>query len=150
VANVLQKFSNRRTSSPSPATRRSEPQLGLRLLSLQLGLEPGELLEFEYAVHRVPPDLVDSLEASVMWYTEGKGSEDIGIHLFQRVSREELTAGTLDRPRRITCPLPSSPLSFEGRLLKIRWCVRLRLFLKDGRELTADKPFYLGHLTTDL
>lgn len=150
MANVLQKFSNRRTSTTRPATRRSEPNLGLRLLSLQPGLEPGDSLEFEYAVNRVEPQLVESLEISVMWYTEGKGSEDIGVHLFQKIDHEALTATPLDFPRRLSCQLPASPLSFEGRLLKIRWCVRLRLFLIDGRKLTADKRFYLGHLTKEL
>ncbi len=150
MANVLQKFSNRRTSTTRPAARRSEPHLSLRLLSLQPGLEPGESLEFEYAVNRVESRMVDSLEVSVMWYTEGKGSEDIGIHMFQQVGREALTAIALDQPRRLSCQLPASPLSFEGRLLKIRWCVRLRLFLTDGRELTADKQFYLGHLTREM
>ncbi len=120
------------------------------MLSLQDGLVPGEELEFEYALHRVSPELVDSLEVSVMWYTEGKGGEDIGVHLFKRIGREELMAGALDQPRRLSCELPASPLSFEGRLLKIRWCVRLRLFLRDGRELSADRLFYLGHMTTDL
>lgn len=122
----------------------------MRLLSLQPGLEPGESLEFEYAVNRVAPQLVDNLEISVMWYTEGKGSEDIGVHMFQQIGRDALTAISLDQPRRLSCKLPASPLSFEGRLLKIRWCVRLRLFLNDGRELTTDKQFYLGHLTRDL
>jgi hypothetical protein len=122
----------------------------LRLLSLQPGLEPGETLEFEYALNRVEPQLVDHVEVSVMWYTEGKGSEDIGIHMFQRIGHEALTAIALDQPHRLSCQLPASPLSFEGRLLKIRWCVRLRLFLNDGRELTTDKQFYLGHLTREL
>ena len=122
----------------------------MRLLSLQDGLVPGEALEFEYALRRVSPDLVDSLEVSVMWYTEGKGGEDIGVHFFKQIGRDELAATALDQPCRLSCELPASPLSFEGRLLKIRWCVRLRLFLNDGRELTADKLFYLGHLTTDL
>ena len=120
------------------------------MLSLQPGLESGETLEFEYALNRVEPQLVDHLEVSVMWYTEGKGSEDIGIHMFQRIGCEDLTATALDQPRRLSCQLPASPLSFEGRLLKIRWCVRMRLFLNDGRELTTDKLFYLGHLTREL
>lgn len=120
------------------------------MLALQFALEPGEQLEFEYAINRVEPELVDKLEVSVMWYTEGKGSEDIGVHLFQQVGREALTAIALNQPRRLSCQLPASPLSFEGRLLKIRWCVRLRLFLTDGRELSADKQFYLGHLTKEV
>ncbi len=122
----------------------------MRLLSLQQGLEPGELLEFEYVVNHVEPQSVEKLEVSVMWHTEGKGSEDIGIHMFQQVGREALIAISLDQPRRLSCSLPASPLSFEGRLLKIRWCVRLRLFLTDGQELATDKLFYLGPLTRDL
>lgn len=120
------------------------------MLSLQPGLEPGETLEFEYSVNRVAPELIDSLEVSVMWRTEGKGSEDIGVHMFQRVTSDELIAKALNQPSRLSCVLPTSPLSFEGRLVKIRWCIRMRLFLNDGRELTADKPFYLGHLTMEV
>ncbi len=54
--------------------------------------------------------------------------------MFQRVTKEELIAKALNQPSRLACVLPASPLSFEGKLLKIRWCVRLRLFLNDGRE----------------
>ena len=150
MAIVLPKFSNSRTSSPRRPIRRSEPAVNLRLLNLQRGLEPSEQLEFEYSIQRVAPELVDGLEISVMWLTEGKGSEDIGIHLFQRLNRDDLCDIPLEQPRQITSVLPSSPLSYEGRLLKIRWCVRLRLFLSDGREITAENPFYLGHLTREV
>jgi hypothetical protein len=150
VAIVLPKFPNRRSSAPRRPLRRSEPTVGLRLLSLQPGLEPNERLEFEYSIQRVSPELVDGLEISVMWFTEGKGSEDIGIHMFQRINREELNNVPLEQTRQISSILPSSPLSYEGRLLKLRWCVRLRLFLKDGREITAEKPFYLGPLTREV
>ncbi len=34
--------------------------------------------------------------------------------------------------------------------MKIRWCVRLRLFLKGGREISAEQPFYLGHVTREV
>lgn len=101
-------------------------------------------------MQRVTPEMVDGLEISVMWYTEGKGSEDIGIHMFQRLNREELNNVPLDQMRQISSILPSSPLSYEGRMLKIRWCVRLRLYLRDSREITAEKPFYLGHLTREV
>lgn len=150
MAIVLPKFSGRRLSSSRPLKERTEPAIGLRFLSLQQVNEPNEVLEFEYCLQRVSAQLIDRLELSVMWFTEGKGSQDIGVHLFQRVSGTQLAEVPLDQPRRLSTQLPSSPLSYEGRLLKIRWCVRLRLYLNDGREITAEQPFYLGHLTVEV
>lgn len=149
MAIVLSKFSNRSTST-SRQIRRSEPAVGLRLLNLQPAVEPNERLEFEFSIQRVASKLIDGLEISVMWITEGKGTEDFGIYMFQRLKSDELSEIPLDQPRQISTLLPSSPLSYEGKLVKIRWCVRLRLFLKDGREFTAEKPFYLGHVTREV
>jgi hypothetical protein len=36
-------------------------------------------------------------------------------------------------------------LSYEGELLTIRWCVRLRAFLRGGREACLEHPFRLGN-----
>ena len=41
----------------------------------------------------------------------------------------------LDRPAEVL---------YEGLILKIRWCVRVRLFLVRGRELVAEQSFRLG------
>ncbi|MEM7474241.1 MAG: hypothetical protein AAF483_04555 [Planctomycetota bacterium] len=108
------------------------------------------MLEFEFRVQRVARDEVDRLEISVVWYTEGKGTEDLGVHLFQALSAEELSSVLDGKPHPIVSTLPSCPLSYEGRLLNIRWCVRLRLYLNDGREFSSEKPFYLGHLTREV
>lgn len=151
MAIVLPKFPRRRLSAQRRvARRRPEPALGLRLLSLQAGLEPKEALEFEYCVRRVVADDVDHLEISVMWYTEGKGSDDFGVHFFQSLSGDELSEVFDEQAKRVRTVLPASPLSYEGQLLTIRWCVRLRLYLTDGREVSAEQPFYLGHLTVEV
>ncbi|MCA9132463.1 MAG: hypothetical protein KDA45_04890 [Planctomycetales bacterium] len=156
MAIVLPKLPSRRLSPRRNVAVRTEPALGLRLLSLQQGLEPGETLEFEYCLKRVSAEMIDHLELSVMWCTEGKGSEDLGVHLFESVSAEQLLSqplagcATLRGTRRVATVLPSYPLSYEGRLMKIRWCIRLRLYLADGREITAEQPFYLGHLTLEV
>ncbi|QDV27599.1 hypothetical protein [Aureliella helgolandensis] len=150
MAIVLPKFSSRRVPARRGVTARTEPAIGLRFTSLQHVLEPGEVLELEYRIQRVSVHLIDRLELSVLWYTEGKGSEDIGVHRFESVSREQLSRGALEEPRHVRTTLPCSPLSYEGRLLKIRWCVRLRLYLTDGREISAKQPFYLGHLTVEV
>jgi len=43
----------------------------------------------------------------------------------------------------IRCVLPVTPLSYHGRLISVQWCVRMRLFLANGREIVAEQPFYL-------
>lgn len=150
MARVLPKFPSRRLSPQRRLTRRTEPALGLRFLALQPRLEPNELLEFEYRVQRVSPEEVDRLEISVLWYTEGKGSEDFGVHLFESLSEGELLPVINGESHPIVTTLPAAPLSYEGRLLTIRWCVRLRLYMKDGRTISAEKPFYLGPLTREV
>jgi hypothetical protein len=150
VAIVLPKFSRRGASSGERSTRRTEPAIGLRLLSLHPGLEPGDTLDFEFSIHRVPAESIDGLEASVLWTTEGKGSEDIGVHFFERLSGSQLSERPLPEPHVLSTRLPLCPLSYEGRLMKIRWCVRLRLFLHGGREISAEQPFYLGNVTREV
>ena len=113
-------------------------------------MEPGDTLDFEFSIHRVPVESIEGLEASVLWTTEGKGSEDIGVHFFERLSGSQLSAGSLQIPHLMSTRLPLCPLSYEGRLMKIRWRVRLRLFLKGGREISAEQPFYLGHVTREV
>ena len=149
MARVLPKFPSRRLSAKRRVAR-TEPALGLRFLGLQPRFEPKELLEFEFRVQRVTLAEVDRLEISVMWYTEGKGTEDFGVHFFQSLSGDELASVIDGRPHPIVTTLPASPLSYEGRLLNIRWCTRLRLYLNDGREISAERPFYLGNLTVEV
>jgi hypothetical protein len=40
--------------------------------------------------------------------------------------------------------LPGSPLSYEGIIIKIQWCARVRVFLQDGSTYTQDQAFLLG------
>lgn len=150
MAVVLPKFSGRRVSPRLKIAYRTEPAIGLKLLSLQQALEPRELLEFEYCVKRVTAEQIDRLEVSVAWYTEGKGSEDIGVHFFESHAGDELGPHFLSEPQLASTVLPANPLSYEGRLFKIRWCVRLRLFLNNGREISAEQPFYLGQMTREI
>lgn len=150
MADVLPKFPSRRLPTRRTVAGRIEPALGLRILSLQQALEPNELLEFEYCIQRISAQMIDRIEVSVAWYTEGKGSEDIGVHFFESHPRTELAQNPLSQPRRVAVQLPAMPLSFEGRLFKIRWCIRLRLFLADGREKIAEQRFYLGSVTSEV
>lgn len=150
MADVSPEFPSRRLSARRTIAGRTEPALGLRLLSLHAGLLPGQLLEFEYCIQRISAQRLERLEISVAWFTEGKGSEDFGVHHFESHTRAQLVKRSLSQPRTASTILPHGPLSFEGRLFKIRWCVRLRLFLADGREITTEQPFYLGTVTKEV
>ena len=150
MARVLPKFPSSRVSPQRRIARRTEPAVGLRLLALQPRLEPNDLLEFEYRIQRVRAEEVDRLEVCVMWYTEGKGTEDFGVHLFESLTGPECESVINGKPHPTVTTLPSSPLSYEGKSLKVRWCVRLHLYLKDGRKVAAEKTFTLGHLAIEV
>jgi hypothetical protein len=111
---------------------------------------PGDMLEFEYRVVNVPYSSIVAVEASVCWLTEGKGSEDLGVDFFQRLTGNSLAAIDWSIAQKVQCPLPASPLSYEGKLIKISWCVRVRFYLSDGTELMAQQPFYLGTVTREV
>jgi len=122
----------------------------IRLLGLQPTYMPHDQLDFEYRVSNVPQNAIAAVEVSVVWLTEGKGTEDLGVHFFQRLTGASLAATDWSVPQQVGVPLPDSPLSYEGRLLKISWCVRVRFYLNDGTELVAQQPFYLGTITREV
>ncbi len=107
---------------------------------------PGETLTGEYQIDAVGPDDLRAVEFSVAWYTEGKGDEDLGIHLFQRFTAENTPDAALGEHRRFQVVLPNSPLSYEGVLVKIRWCIRVRVFTSQGRDYCYELPFQLGNV----
>jgi hypothetical protein len=45
-----------------------------------------------------------------------------------------------------TTPLPQSPLSYEGVIVKVRWCVRVRLFFEGSRDFVSEHVFTLGRI----
>ena len=40
--------------------------------------------------------------------------------------------------------LPNSPLTYDGALIRIRWCVRVRAMLRQGKQCCHEHPFRLG------
>ncbi|HVX63597.1 MAG TPA: hypothetical protein VHC19_23445, partial [Pirellulales bacterium] len=63
---------------------------------------------------------------------------------FERFDNELRPDTDLRRPQRFSIKLPRSPLSYQGIIVKIQWCVRVRVFLPRGKELLAEAPFQLG------
>lgn len=111
---------------------------------------PGERLLARYRVEGVDETLVTAVERSVAWYSEGKGEEDLGVVFFDRVVAgrqvSEEQAGWQPLTGTISMRLPLCPLSYEGLIVKIRWCVRLRLFFVGGRDFVSEHIFFLGDI----
>jgi hypothetical protein len=123
-----------------------EPLISIHVLRAGRNFEPHETLVFEHQLDAIEADDIAAVETSVLWYTEGKGDEDLSVHFFDRRIPGDVEDGDLRALRRFTCPLPATPLSYHGFLFKIRWCVRVRLFLKGGRDVFADEVFQVGQI----
>ena len=121
-----------------------EPLLSLCLAGPRRTFAAGDELVAEYQIDAVEPADIQAVEASVLWQTEGKGEEDIGVHFFERRLPSDAEEGDLRPMRRLVTRLPNSPLSYRGAILSILWCVRLRLFLRRGREYVVEQSFTLG------
>lgn len=104
----------------------------------------GDLLRGSFVVDDVEQNEVRSAELSVMWYTVGKGEEDLGVHYFQRFATDGPEAVDLSRRREFRTLLPPAPLSYDGVIVKVCWCARLRIFLARGRQHVVEAPFRLG------
>ncbi|MDZ7615374.1 MAG: hypothetical protein U1E05_00125, partial [Patescibacteria group bacterium] len=107
---------------------------------------PGAVLAGDFWLRGLTLDEVKAVETSVLWYTEGKGDEDMAVHAFWRASADAGDWITPNRPNRFETTLPRAPLSYTGVILKVRWCVRVRAFLQGGKEISAQRVFQLGSI----
>ncbi|MCC9603040.1 hypothetical protein LOC67_21030 [Stieleria sp. JC731] len=105
--------------------------------------EGGCDLTANWRISRVTLDSVTAVEISVLWFTEGKGDTDLNVHYFKRFEQEQILRSGLADRQSLSCVLPATPLSYHGRLIRLRWSVRLRLFMANGREVVSNQPFYL-------
>jgi hypothetical protein len=106
--------------------------------------QAGERLTGRYVVEGPQSRPAKAVEVSVLWYTAGKGEEDMAVHHFERHVEEPTKPLDLRIPRRFATVLPASPLSYDGIIVKICWCVRVRVFMPQGQEIMAEATFRLG------
>jgi hypothetical protein len=123
-----------------------EPLFSIVLDKSQRIYQAGGTLRGEYQIDAVDPADIRAVELSVLWYTEGKGDEDMAVHYFERLTADDSQPAMLHELRRFEVMLPNSPLSYEGVLIKIRWCVRLRVFLRQGKDFVSERDFQLGEV----
>ena len=145
MAIVLPKLSRRR--APVYRSADQAPALSVDLCHADGEYRIGQVLSARWRIHPAAKGSFQGLEASVLWFTEGKGDVDLQVHAFQHWNEAELRRLDRSQWHGFRCELPSSPLSYQGTLLRICWCVRVRLFFDDSREIVVEKPFRLaGHV----
>ncbi len=120
------------------------PTITLKLETTAGVLQPGQRLSGHFLAEGAVPWPVRSAELSILWYTAGQGEEDFAVHFFERYVDEPGRPLDLRLPRRFATPLPPSPLSYDGRIVKICWCVRLRIYPQQGPEVVQETGFRLG------
>ena len=121
-----------------------EPLISIQLLRPGRIYQPRETLSCEYQVDAIDSGEITAVETSVLWYTEGKGDEDLSVHYFERRTPADAEDGDLRPLHRFHIRLPNSPLSYQGAILCLKLCIRVRLFLKKGRQFVAEQPFTVG------
>lgn len=126
----------------------SKPAVVIRLDQDRQVYPPGAALAGSFWLRGVRAEEVKAVETSVLWYTEGKGEEDMAVHAFWRASAESGDWLAPHRANHFQTTLPQTPLSYSGAILKVRWCVRVRAFLHGGREVVGQRGFQLGNLST--
>lgn len=122
----------------------SEPTVVIRLDGDELVFRPGETLSGQYWIKSLDAQLLKAVEVSVLWSSDGKGDEDMAVHEFWRRDVEDGQPIDPAQPERFRTTLPNSPLSYEGRIIKLRWCVRVRAFLFRGKDVLGERVFQLG------
>jgi hypothetical protein len=122
----------------------NEPTIKLTLDAPAAHYQPAEPITGRFSLDPSHSCAVRAIELSILWYTAGKGEEDMAVHHFERLVDEPGRPLDLRVPRRFASVLPLSPLSYDGQIVKVCWCARLRLFLPQGQEAVAELPFRLG------
>lgn len=121
-----------------------QPNVMIRFDEDQRVRQPGETLTGEYWIESLAADQIKAIEVSVLWHTEGKGDEDMAVHEFWRREGGGDQPTDPQSPERFSTTLPNSPLSYEGQIVKVLWCMRVRVFPIQGREIVREKRFQLG------
>jgi hypothetical protein len=79
---------------------------------------PEETVEGTVGWHFDRP--VRSVELRLLWYTEGKGNQDVEV-----VASLPLADPRLNEVRPFQIRLPAGPYSFSGRLISIAWALEV-------------------------
>lgn len=122
-----------------------DPLISIRMPGHRI-YRPGQEIVWHYQIDAIAPAEIAAIEASVLWYTDGKGESDLDTIFFERRVPGQTEFSDLREMRSVRLTLPLSPLSYDGVLLKIRWSARVRLFTRSGLQFVEDQIFRLGNV----
>jgi len=111
----------------------------MEYLRIELGahgslIKPGSTVEgnVEWALEHVP----ERIEIRLLWYTEGRGTRDVGI-----VGRQSYTHQPDMGRQPFSLKAPDGPYSFEGRLITLRWILEAAV---DPGDMVTRENLILG------
>jgi len=105
----------------------------VRIDSDQKALHPGEELKC-HALMQNPTDAIGG-EFHVLWYTEGRGTQD--IHLVHSEPFHHIRGR---RDYSFSFELPQQPYSFSGKLISLIWAVEVVIGDSVGRATFTLSP----------
>jgi hypothetical protein len=122
----------------------SDPSVSVWLDDVRPFYPPGAVLSGGYRLDIGEGRQVAAVEVSVLWHTEGKGDEDLGVHHFEEWRGSEADSIDPCAERRFSTRLPRSPLSYDGLNVKILWYIRVRVVIPGWQDRLIEVPFRLG------
>ena len=104
--------------------------LVIQIRDRQTAFSPRDRVAGEVSWHLDAPP--KSAELRLLWYTAGRGLEDIGI-----VETIPFTTPQAGETRSFSFTLPDGPYSFSGALITLSWALELAID-PDGRTESVD------------
>lgn len=93
------------------------PQLNIQLSEERHEFRPGETIQGRFS-WELEKDA--DVELRLIWFTQGKGTQDVGIIQTQRVERPPMAG-----EEAFKFILPNGPYSFTGKLITLAWALEL-------------------------
>ncbi len=97
----------------------SDRRLEIRLDADGTWFQPGSSIVGEVRWHGLEPE-TEALDLRLFWYTQGKGTQDVGLATTRRIARPGPSGS-----RRFALNVPEGPYSFSGRLITLAWALEL-------------------------
>jgi len=101
---------------------------------------PGDTLSGAFVIDAEPR----GVRVSLVWYTDGKGTDHLRVHWHREYSAGDLELLGAQRRGRFETRFPSAPLTYSGHLLRVCWALRVLVRPTEGKDEVTELPLTLG------
>jgi hypothetical protein len=130
-------------SASGRARRLKEEALALWIDGTRSSFRAGDTLTGGYTVHaQEPAGALRTAELSVLWHTGPPRFIELGVCHYEEHAAVDGDDLPLYAPRHYHVRLPDGPPSYDGKVVQVRWVVRLRLRYVSGAEVVRELPFH--------